>query len=224
MKALSRGPWWTAKASRPALRLRYLPLMYRMCLRNLFLSIAADLFRCLYAPPVLSSLSRCSTHLSPDSSPGVARSWHLLFFLSLRVGYIFMTCHCIGELFICTLNTENDTFWAGLHSFEECWCFDLSRVELCRRNGSLVGLWRLRFQFHCWNREASFLEFCPVHAWHSQQLRLHTWKGRKHITSLFWRSFPESHSLFSTMVASRSCPLDRVLRSWHLTLRLPLLG
>lgn len=64
MKALSRGPWWTAKASRPALRLRYLPLMYRMCLRNLFLSIAAVLFRCLCSPPVLSSQSLFYTLVS----------------------------------------------------------------------------------------------------------------------------------------------------------------
>lgn len=34
MKALSRGPWWTVKAS------RCLPLMYRMCFRNLYPSIA----------------------------------------------------------------------------------------------------------------------------------------------------------------------------------------
>lgn len=80
MKALSRGPWWTAKASHPALRLRYLPLMYRMCLRNLFPSTVAVLFCCLYSPPVRSSLRGCSTHLSPDSSPGVARSWQLIFF------------------------------------------------------------------------------------------------------------------------------------------------
>lgn len=86
MKALSRGPWWTAKASRPALRLRCLPLMYRMCFRNLYPSIAAVLFCCLYSPPVHCPLPHPAPSvpvlcicLLTAAREGVAASWHLLF-------------------------------------------------------------------------------------------------------------------------------------------------
>lgn len=188
------------------------------------------LFCCPYSSRVEFPLPRPSREifyiLSSWQSPWVAQGWPSSLSLSLGfsdVFYIFMASQNTGSFFIYTLGIGKNTSWTRLHYVHASSVFyaELTCVDTI---AACSGLWRLRFQFHSWNLQASFFGFCPTHTQYSQQPGLCTWKGRKYTISLSWCSFPELHSLQSTMVTSRLCPLDRILGHLDLAIRLPPAG